>query len=999
MKLFSLFISIIIFCAPSFSQETYPVNGVAETFSPIYALTNAHIVISSKKEIANGTILIQDGKILGVDSLLDIPEGSIIKDMKGDFIYPAFIDIYSDYGLEKIKKGEYNYRLQYKSNKDGAFHWNEAIHPEIDACEKFVVDAEGVEKYLNSGFGIVLTHQKDGISRGTAALVSLSSEPEEQSMIVDKSASVFSFKKGTSKQKYPSSLMGSIALLRQLFLDAEWYKNSKKSNNLSYNAFNDQLSLPHIFESKDVLDYGRIYSIADEFEVDFIVKGNGSEYQIVEEIKRYGFPVILPLNFPVKYNIKNPEKTNILTLSKLKHWETAPFNPRILSEHDIPFCFTMSGLKNPSDFIKNLRISIRKGLNKKDALNSLTYIPASLLGKEDMLGTLEKGKNANLIICSSDIFEDGIIYEVWTNGQKNLINKKEGQDIRGHYTLICEEGEIRNFSIEGTISKLKMLEIISDSSHAKYSITRDEENIIFSNKDLSFRGNAYLQENDFSGFYQNLEGENISFTMKRDSNFIENIDEFSLKYDTIIPDIWSPNKAYGNNSKKYPYPTIFTNATIWTNEKEGVLYNADIAIADGKIIAIGQGLIKDIVFPKVKEEVILIDATSKHITCGIIDEHSHIAISNGVNESSQAVTAEVKIGDVINPRDHNIYRQLAGGVTAAQLLHGSANPIGGQSALIKFRWGSSAEEMKIKNADGFIKFALGENVKQSNWGDNNKVRFPQTRMGVEQVFYDAFYRAKEYEREWDAYNSISLRKKRFSVPPRQDLELDALLEIINSKRFITCHSYVQSEINMLMHVADSIGFTINTFTHILEGYKVAKKMKEHGAGGSTFSDWWAYKFEVNEAIPYNATILNNKGVITAINSDDAEMGRRLNQEAAKAIKYGGTSEEDAWKMITLNPAILLHLDERMGSLKVGKDADVVIWSENPLSVYSKVESTYVDGRLLFSLEENKSLMERDMKEKMRIIKKIGEDKKNKETQEINFTPEKIYHCETIDEYK
>jgi hypothetical protein len=302
--------------------------------------------------------------------------------------------------------------------------------------------------------------------------------------------------------------------------------------------------------------------------------------------------------------------------------------------------------------------------------------------------------------------------------------------------------------------------------------------------------------------------------------------------------------------------------------------------------------------------------------------------------------------------------------------------------------------MKVENADGFIKFALGENVKQSNWGDFERIRFPQTRMGVEQVFYDAFYRARAYQKAWEIYNNLSNSEKKNTLVPREDLELNALVEILNSERFITCHSYVQSEINMLMHVADSMGFTVNTFTHILEGYKVANKMKEHGAGGSTFSDWWAYKFEVNEAIPYNATLLNNAGIVTAINSDDAEMGRRLNQEAAKSVKYGGTSEEDAWKMVTLNPAKLLHLDNRMGSIKIGKDADIVLWTDNPLSVYAKVIQTYVDGKLMFDIEIDKQLQKRDRQERMRIIKLMSEDKTGEEKTKAKPTKEKLYHCDT-----
>ena len=216
--------------------------------------------------------------------------------------------------------------------------------------------------------------------------------------------------------------------------------------------------------------------------------------------------------------------------------------------------------------------------------------------------------------------------------------------------------------------------------------------------------------------------------------------------------------------------------------------------------------------------------------------------------------------------------------------------------------------------------------------------------------------------------------------------------------FITCNSYVKSEINMLIHVADSIGFNVNTFTHILEGYKVAEKLQEHGAGGSTFSDWWAYKFEVNDAIPYNASLLNEAGVITAINSDNAEMGRRLNQEAAKAVKYGNTSQEDAWKLVTLNPAKLLHLDHRMGSIKSGKDADIVLWTANPLSVYAKVAQTYVDGKLMFDIKKDKIIFKRDLEEKMRIVKLMSKEK-NSKIKKLKPDKEKHYHCDTIYEHE
>ena len=689
--------------------------------------------------------------------------------------------------------------------------------------------------------------------------------------------------------------------------------------------------------------------------------------------------------------LANPEEAENITLEQLKHWETAPYNPAILANNDIVFSLTSSGHKNTKDFLTHLRKAIKRGLSKKDALAALTIIPAQFVNAENLIGSIESDKFANFIICSKDIFEDGLIYENWVAGKKYVVNKKQEIDIRGYYTLNSDEFENEMVSIKGTKEKPKAILFLLDSLPLKTSFSENE--ISVNTKDGNFRLAGTFSDRKISGRYQDADGIFHTFSMVRDSLFVEKKKEIKVETDSIIPKIWMPNKSYGFIQKPTTEIIIFKNATVWTNESEGILENTDVVIKDGKIIAIGKEIDLSEILDK-EVTVKTIDASGKHITCGIIDEHSHIAIRRGVNESSQAVTAEVRIGDVINANDINIYRQLSGGVTTSQLLHGSANPIGGQSALIKLRWGSSAEEMKIDGADGFIKFALGENVKQSNWGDFNKVRFPQTRMGVEQVFYDAFYRARTYQLEWDLYNAMPSGMKRKSESPREDLELNALVEILKSERFVTCHSYVQSEINMLMHVADSMRFSINTFTHILEGYKIADKLVKHGAGGSTFSDWWAYKFEVNDAIPYNATLMNNAGVVTAINSDDAEMGRRLNQEAAKAVKYGATTEEDAWKMITLNPAKLLHLEDRMGSIKVGKDADIVIWSNNPLSVYAKAEQTYVDGISLFDKDRDIQLREQNLSERMRIIKKMISDKGKKKKPEKK--EEKLYHCETLE---
>ena len=328
----------------------------------------------------------------------------------------------------------------------------------------------------------------------------------------------------------------------------------------------------------------------------------------------------------------------------------------------------------------------------------------------------------------------------------------------------------------------------------------------------------------------------------------------------------------------------------------------------------------------------------------------------------------VRMRDVVNSQDVNIYRNLAGGVVAAQQLHGSSNPIGGQSSMIKLRWGMPPEGLLIDDAPKFIKFALGENVKRST--NPASIRYPQTRMGVEQVYFNAFSQAQEYEQRWNAYNSLSGAQRRNAVMPRRDLVDETMLEIMKGERFVTNHSYVQSEINMMMHMAESFGFNINTFTHILEGYKVADKMAAHGAGGSTFSDWWAFKWEVRYAIPYNAALMQMAGVVVALNSDDAEMSRRLNQEAGKMVKYGNVSEVDALKMITLNPAKLMHLDHRMGSIRVGKDADLVLWDEHPLSVYAQAQTTWVDGIPYFDRARDRDLRQQISDERARIIAAI-----------------------------
>jgi imidazolonepropionase-like amidohydrolase len=1020
LKLIFLTFSIVLLHIVIIAQNISPQNGVYQTNHTYYAITNAKIYVNSIDVIENGTLIFKDGIIQKVGKLIKLPKNCVEIDLKGYIIYPGFIDAYSSLAVKKRVSKKTNPYPQINTLKSGPYYWNEAIHPETNAFE--LIDANQLkstnkkqspkQSYVSNGFTTLNVHQNDGILSGTSCLINLADGELKQNIIKTKTANYYSFSKGASKQAYPSSQMGAIALIRQFYYDLLWYKNlkHKQNENFSFESALANYYLPHIFKVNNKLEIFRVLKIAKEFGIDFIIKSAGDTYERITEIKVLNPQLIVPLNFPKPYDLSDPFVARHITLKQLKHWEMAPYNPYILQKNNINFAFTLDGLKNKREFLKNIRKAVKHGLSEEMALKALTENPANFLKVGDFIGSLEKGKYANFVVVKGDLFTDGEIYETWIDGKPNVLKDRNSVDIRGEYDFNIGE-MIYPVKIKGQLEK--PIGFVTSYSLTKDSITGitkidtliSKMEVNLSGKQASFsfvvkddindgviqlNGSYYPKLSLFEGNALKPNGTWDKWSSVKHKSFKNKKKQINSVVDTsTINNIKYPNMAYGFDTLPTHQSYFIENATLWTNEDEGVIKNANLLIVDGKIKSVNKSNVK------LPNGTVVINGQGKHVTCGIIDEHSHIAISNGVNESGQAVSAEVSIADVVRSNDINMYRQLAGGVTCCQLLHGSANPIGGQSALIKLKWGYSPAEMLVKDADGFIKFALGENVKQSNWGDYNRIRFPQTRMGVEQVCYDAFMRAKDYKKNWEEYNKLSDKQKQDVDAPRKDLELDIILEILDKKRFVTCHSYVQSEINMLMHVADSMGFTINTFTHILEGYKVADKLKAHGAGGSTFSDWWAYKYEVNDAIPYNAAILHKVGVVTALNSDDAEMGRRLNQEAAKVVKYGEVSEQDAWKMVTLNPAKLLHVDYRMGSLKSGKDADIVIWSHNPLSINAKVEKTFIDGILLYDVNRNEEYHKRDQLERKRIIKLMIEAKNNGEsTQKPKIIKEKYWHCDS-----
>jgi imidazolonepropionase-like amidohydrolase len=1002
--LLSLGLFLIYGISPA--QDLRPVNGPRVNGGNYYALINATVHVDADRVVENGTLIVRNGKIEDVGAALKTPKGAVEIDLKGKHIYPSFIDLHSGYGMPENKRNERGGNgPQYERAKKGAYYWNESIRPEMRAQESFVVDAKSAAEYRALGFGAVLSHAQDGIIRGTSFLAALADKNENEVMLQSDVAMHYSFRKGSSNQAYPSSLMGSIALLTQALYDAKWYAACKThpEENLSLKAWVANAQLPHFFEANDKYNILRADKIGDLFQLQFVFKSNGKEYQRIREIAASKGTLIVPLNFPDPYDVEDPYDAMNVSLEDLKHWELAPGNLAALYNAKIPFAITSSDLKDKKVFLSNLRKAVRYGLPEKEALRALTSTPAQLIRADKQVGTLDKGKCANFIVVSDNLFSDqAIIQQNWVMGTQYVLQNENVIDVRGDYDLNLQNN-IYTLNVKGDVTNPSgMMKVDTNKIPVKVAVQNKNISLSFTLNDKNYKGAVRLggvinfDSGSWDGNGQLPDGTWVKWTAIRKNKFKEEKKKEQAKDSLNLGKVWYPNMAYGWDSIPKAGQVLIKNITVWTNESDGVLKNADVLLRDGKIQKIGK------ILDVVDKMTWVIDGTGKHLTAGIIDEHSHIAVAGGVNEGSHAVTAEVSIDDVINSDDINIYRQLSGGVTTSQLLHGSANPIGGRSAIIKLRWGKSPDEMRFEGAYGFIKFALGENVKQSNWGENFNSRYPQTRMGVEQTYYDAFYRARAYAADMKAHEATSSGKhkdKTHVEPFRRDIQLDVLVDILNSKRFITCHSYVQSEINMLMKVADSMGFRINTFTHILEGYKLADKMKQHGVAASTFSDWWAYKYEVMDAIPYNAAILNAMGVLTGINSDDAEMARRLNQEAAKAVKYGGMSEEEALKLVTLNPAKMLHIDHKVGSVKIGKDADVVIWSDHPLSMYAKAEKTFIDGICYFDRDRDLMLRDRVQAERVRIITKmIAAKQGGAQTQRPGRKEPRHYHCDTMEDY-
>lgn len=853
-----------------------------------WALTNARIVTVSGRTVANGTVVIRDGLIADVGASVSVPPDARVLDLAGKTVYPGLIDAASHAALRQSRRRRPSGGFGgFGGQRDTSRY--QGLDPDRVIREELLPTDPSVAAWRRAGVTTALVAPNRGAYRGQSALINLRGEAPGEMVLRSPVALHMGFE--GVRGRYPSTLMGVMSYERQSMLDAQ----TLAKNLARYQRNPSGLERPNLDPKTEalipyaagrrlvVIDAGRnryirrAVKLAREFGLNYLLSGVGEGWQTLDLLKAEGRPVLVSLDFEEATSMTGRSyfytRRDVPPSDDDLEW-LVQHNAAALDSAGISFALTSGGgTVSAADFRGAVSKAIDAGLSPDAALRALTLAPARILGVSDRLGSVERGKIADLVVASGDLFDDSTNIEaVFVDGERFVID--------------------RDRTVAGG------------------------------------RGSASRGGRRRGGRFRQREAE------KQDSTEA-----------TSRPTVHPAIRVAPAEVPRAQLVAI-TNATVVT-ASHGTLENATIIVRNGKIAQVGSNV-------TVPKGAAVIDASGKYVIPGIIDSHSHMAIEGGINEGTDNLTPQVRVRDEVRNDDIQIWRALAGGVTTAHLLHGSANSIGGQDAVIKLRWGLNADQMLLEGAPQGIKFALGENPKRSRAAGQRGVprRFPATRMGVEYSIAEAFQRAIEYKQEWTDYEAQAKRAKKGKEPlePRRDLFLETLVGILDGTIRVHSHSYRSDEILMLIHLADSLGFKIGTFQHVLEGYKVADELAAHGAGASTFADNWAYKLEAYDAIPYNAALMTQRGVRVSINSDSGERIRRLLQEAAKAMKYGGVSEEQAIRMVTLNPAQDIAMGDRLGSIDIGKDADIVIMSGHPFDPQSVVEKTLVDGIVYFDID-------------------------------------------------
>ena len=958
------------------ASRTQPVEGMRDNGTGYHALVGARVVTGPGQVLDDATIVIRDGLVQAVGRGMEAPGGARVWDLDGLTVYPGFIDAHADLDMDAVPEG----------GDIGPTHWNPQVRAWFSTTRNLADDEDRRAALRSQGFGTALVVPKEGIFRGTASVVNLGDEGVRERVLRPDVAQAIGFQRSFDLGgSYPNSAMGTIALMKQTLMDAEWYQRAWDAYESSGRAFLPpetsealaaledavQGSQPVIFETGGEEEYLRAYSLSSEFGLTPWFRGNGLEYRLIDVLRGRGDPLVVPLDFPDAPDVGHPGAALDASVADLRHWYLAPTNPAQLAEAGVRFAITTDGLSSLNEFLPNLRIAVARGLATDDALAALTTTPASWLGIDRTHGTIAEGKVANLIVSDGDLLtEEATVRDVWVQGRVYGVTRPAQIDPRGTWQIASDDewGFDADLVLEGPLNRLRgYLDVAStgpelpggariDLASATAVAETGRIEARFNGEALGYQGMALLsgsvRGDEFYGWTSLPNGADPSFRGTRTGDF-EGPSRGTVAMD--VPEIdlpfIRPMMDYGRTSiPEQPAAVVVRNATVWTQGPQGVLEGADLLVRAGTIEAVGMDL-------DAPGGAVEIDATGKHVTPGMIDPHIHSGVS-AVNESGFAIVPEVRMGDVVTHNNIWMYRQVAGGLTTAHIKHGSANPIGGENVFVKMRWGSLPDDLKLENAPRTVKFALGENPKR------RQGRYPDTRMGTQEIIRDHFMAARDYEREWQQWEETGE-----GLPPRRDLRMEAILDILNQELLISSHGYRADEFLALVRLAEEFGFRVQTLQHGVEAYKIAPELAASGVAAVVWSDWGAFKMEAYDATVYNARILIEAGVVTSLHSDNSEIASRMNWEAGKLLRTGLTPEQ-ALSTVTIGSARAMAIDDRVGSLEAGKDGDFVIWSGDPLSQFTRAEETWIDGRRYFSLEEDAVMREQVAQERTQLIQAI-----------------------------